>query len=416
MNAITKAPANPSEIEVFQGASVFDVQRFEQVHRVATVMAGASLIPDHLKGPKPEVTYGNCFLIANYAANWEFDPFAVAQATALVFGKIVFEGKLVRAVIKKFLGFDLHYVWFGNAGNMDRRCYVSDRPLVVVSDDERENGRQFTEDEIEVRMKLPEWRITKGTLGKWHTRNKQGGINDNWAKDEDKMFRERGAREWCREFSPGLMLGVYTPDEFDEVEHTSRSNHARDVTPGTLRNPLLEDKPAIAMDIIDQNTGEVIAEKSGAQPSGDALKATAEPKAKASASAKPAEESAGTSRDGQTNNGGRPAETPSSAAPATPADDGTGGDASPPSRVSAATFLAYYSALARMGSAENVKKAHEAFWKGEGKGIKLAHPDDMQLARDIYDNNVLRIEGKITAEYLKKEVDGWIANVTGGQL
>lgn len=415
MNAITKtAEPQATEIDIFGAANVFDVARFEQVHRVATVMAGASLIPDHLKGANREVTYGNCFMISNLAANWGLDPFAVAQASALVFGKIVLEGKLVRAVIKKFLGFDLNYVWFGPTGNMDRRCYVSDRPLVVDNEELDTHGQPLNEAQIESLMKLPEWRITKGTLGKWHTKNKQGGINDNWAKDEDKMFRERGAREWCREFSPGLMLGVYTPDEFDDVEHTSRSNRARDVTPGPARNPLLEE-------VMDPDTGEFtkIAEKtttqSGAQPGGTALKTTAEPKAdKAQASAQPAEESAGNQRDGQTNNGGRPAETPSSAAPGV--EDGSGGDAgnSPAARVSADVFREYHSALGRMVSKESVEKAHKQFWSG--KGIKVAHDDDMKLAKDIYENHLQRADGKIPGDVLAKEIAGWIAQVTGEQL
>lgn len=407
MNAIAKqATAEPTDIDVFQGANVFDVQRFEQVHRVATVMAGASLIPDHLKGDKFEVTYGNCFLIANYAANWGFDPFAVAQATALVFGKIVFEGKLVRAVIRKFLNLDLHYAWFGNAGDMQRRCFVCDRPLTKVSDDERERGRPLTEEEILELMLLPDWRITKGTLQKWHTKSKGGGINDNWAKDEDKMFRERGAREWCREFSPGLMLGVYTQDEFDEVEQTSRSNRARDVTPSN-RNPLLDDRQQVAMETIDAETGEVVETKSGAQPEAKAKTTSPE----RTASAKPADDSAG--RAGPTGNGGQPTDSPSSVSSDTPHDDGGGGDAGSPPRVSADIFRDYYSALARMTGKESVEKSHKAFWPGRGK---ITHPADMQLAKDIYENNLLRVEGKITPEYLKREVDAWIAKVCGGQL
>lgn len=235
-----------AEADLFQPVGVFDLERFETVMRVATVMARATTIPAHLRSThsNPEIAFeetrGNCFVVCNLACNWGMDPFAVAQATSIVFGKMVLEGKLVRAAIAKKLGFDLHYQFFGVRGKMDRRVYVSDRPLVD------HEGNPLPEDKIIALMTARvSYRITMGTLEKWHTKNKNGGINDNWAKDEDKMFRERGAREWCREWEPGLMLGVYTPDEFDDIDQTRRSNMARDIS----YNPLLENNAAPAVNV-----------------------------------------------------------------------------------------------------------------------------------------------------------------------
>lgn len=374
-NELQKLGDNGQEIDIFTPTTVFDIERFEQVMRVAEVMARASLIPDHLKAKAQdgsvdvEATRGNCFIVANQASHWGLDPFAVAQASSLVFGKIVLEGKLIRAVIRKFLGFDLNYAFFGRSGDMERSVYVSDRPLAD------ESGAALDESAIIALMDVPGTRITKGTLKKWHTKNKQGGVNDNWAKDEDKMFRERGAREWCREWAPGLMLGVYTPDEFDEVENTSRSNRARDITPA---NPLLEDSAAVPMDKIDRRTGEII-------------------------EAKCTERQASTRQAQPTNSSSR---TSSSQAD----DEKSSGSANTSSqRAPAGDFAEFSMALLRFGGTGNgreadIKKitaATDQFW--ESKGGRPDHPADSALAKAIIGTHLRRMANEIDVEATKAE-------------
>ncbi|MHB1086747.1 MAG: recombinase family protein [Minisyncoccota bacterium] len=402
MNALTKTDAAAStDLEIFSGASVFDIARYEQVDRVASIMAAATLIPEHLKGRDYTETKGNCFMICNLAANWELDPFAVAQASSLVFGKIVLEGKLVRAVIKRHLRIDLQYRFF-DEGKDNERVYVSEKLLVDAS------GLPVAEDAILALVEKGE-RITPGSFVKWHTKSKSGGVNDNWIKDRRKMMRERGAREWCREFEPGLMLGVYTVDEFDDAEHTSRSNRARDITPST-HNPLLDSKSLAAMEIMDPKTGEFIESKSEAQ-SGTAAKTTppGPQGSQAPASAKLAPDGAG-GAGVQSSEDARPHETPSSSTHA--GGDGTGGDAgSAPARVSSDLWSGYSSALARMAKPESVEKAHKAYW--QDKGIRIAHPDDIKLGTDIKTVHLQRAEGKLDGEYVAKEVAGWIADVIG---
>jgi hypothetical protein len=351
-------------------------------------MARASLIPDHLKGANYEVTFGNCFMISNLAATWGLDPFAVAQASALVFGKIVLEGKLVRAVIRKFLGFDLNYAWFGNPGNMDRVCYVSDRPLVVDNPDSDNDGDPLTQDQIEALMKRKDWRITKGNLGKWHTKSKSGGINDNWAKDEDKMFRERGAREWCREYSPGLMLGVYTPDDFDEVEANSRSNRARDITPA--RNPLLDDAP-----------------KTTEEQPGTSAKQT---QAGRATSDKPSSPSVDGEAGNATGNQPQTNSSDDSQSSSLAAGDSTGGDGGPSSPVGTLTravFTDFLTTIIRFKSEESVKKGAKQFF--DENGVKPGNQTEYDLFATIKNQFVESVlNGKVTIEDFKVEATGWI--------
>lgn len=343
MNEIIPTDASPvNEIDIFaNGSSIFDVQRFEMVTKVADVMARASLIPDHLKVKKQdssldyEATFSNCFVICNLSLTWGFDPFMVAQAASLTYGKLTLEGKLVRAVIRKYLKFDFSYYFFGEAGDMARRVYVSDKPLIDA------NGNPMEEPGIIALMKRGD-RITQGTLERWHTKNKEKHVNDNWKKDEDKMFRERGAREWCRQWAPGLILGVYTPDEFDEQSEDYRAAKARNITPATTAavNPLLDDKTrarqSVPMDKIDAATGEII------EPS----------RSKTS--------------------------SPRSTASQAHGDDVSGSPQT--SRLPDGKFRDYGKALARCVNADNLKPTHDAFWKGDAPAAGA----DYDLARAIY--------------------------------
>lgn len=360
LGAIVPTDASPgNEIDIFaSGSNIFDVERFEMVTKVATVMARASLIPDHLKAKKQDssldfdATFSNCFVIANLALTWGFDPFMVAQAASLTYGKLTLEGKLVRAMIRKYLKFDFSYYFFGNSGDMARRVYVSEKPLLDAS------GNPLDEAGIIALMQRGE-RITQGTLERWHTKKKEGNtsvVNDNWKKDEDKMFRERGAREWCRQWAPGLILGVYTPDEFDEQSEDYRAAKARNITPAATpaANPLLDDKTrtrqSVPMDKIDSETGEII-----------------EPARKRESS-------------------------PRSTASQAKGDDASGSHAT--SRLPDSKFREYGKVLLRCASADNLKPTHDAFWKGEAP----ATGPDYDLARAIYGVHADRLKGGTDAQ------------------
>jgi len=290
-------------------------------------------------------------------------------------------------VIRKFLGFDLNYAWFGQPANMDRVCYVSDRPLVVDNPDADNHGDPLTQDQIEALMKRQDWRITKGTLGKWHTKNKNGGINDNWNKDEDKMFRERGAREWCREYSPGLMLGVYTPDEFDEVEANSRSNRARDITPA--RNPLLDDAPKTT----EEQPGTSDKQAQAGRTTSD----------KPSSPGVDGEAGNATGNQPQTNSSDD-SQSSSLAAGDDALESGEASSSLP--SLSRAIFEEFSGALARIKKPENLPKAKDEFFRG--KGMK-PNEKEKALFQSIYQAHEDRVKNDLDVGKTMAEIVGWIA-------
>ena len=68
--------------------------------RLAQAMASAKLVPRHLQGDT-----GTCLMIVEQAMRWRMSPFAVAQCTSAIGGKLMFEGKLVADVKPKEVSF-----------------------------------------------------------------------------------------------------------------------------------------------------------------------------------------------------------------------------------------------------------------------------------------------------------------------
>lgn len=161
-------------------------QSMGEAMELAEFMSKASLIPAHLQG-KP----GDCLLVVMQAQRWGMDAMSVAQCTSVVRGKLCYEGKLVSAVLMTMgaLKDDLDYEFSGSGQN--RR--------VVVTGTLARSGKTKT---------------VEGTVAQWKT------SNEAWNRDPDQMLAYRGARQWARRHSPSSMMGVYTPDEMEDVTDT----------------------------------------------------------------------------------------------------------------------------------------------------------------------------------------------------
>lgn len=165
------------------GAEWLTPATMDQGMKLAELMADCTLVPDHLK-KKP----GDCFPILVQALRWKMDPFAVAQATAVVRGKLCYEGKLVHAVLVSMGAIEgrLSFDYEGAGDN---------RKITVTGTPKGDKARSIS-----------------GTVRQWQT------DNGNWKRDPDMMLAYRGTRAWARLYCPDAMLGVYTPDEAHEIE------------------------------------------------------------------------------------------------------------------------------------------------------------------------------------------------------
>lgn len=205
--------------------ALLDVGYFEQVSRIADKMAYASLIPESLshegsgdkKKPLPiDTVRANCFLVVNQAMKWGMEPFGVAQSCSVVHGRLMFEGKLVAAVLKATLGVTLVHAY----GKWDKNNEICILDEDGTGDDLaiRIGEGRYNEDGVAIFT----GRFVDGHVGAWKTT----GNNSPWRPGRNRvMLIYRGSREFARIFEPGVMLGVITDDEYDPAFN------ARDVTP-----------------------------------------------------------------------------------------------------------------------------------------------------------------------------------------
>lgn len=186
--------------------SIFNRDAFQNLYKISEALSKSSLIPDTLKGTMkngvltpypPEQVTANCLLIVEQASRWGLSPFACIACASVVHGRLMWEGKLVSAVLDANLGVRLNYEYSGSGDN---------KKVVVYGTLPDEN----------------EPRTIEGTVGAWKTT----GNNSPWShpKNHERQLAYRGAREWARRHAPAIMLGVVTSDEFEDVP-------MRDATP-----------------------------------------------------------------------------------------------------------------------------------------------------------------------------------------
>jgi len=202
---------------------LLDPVYFGQVMEISTIMARSSLIPESLRVDKPgkdnakplpfDEVRANCFLITNQALKWKADPFAVAQCCSIVYGRLMFEGKLVNAIISGNLGIRLHFE-YGKWDEAKRECIIGDRgagdALAVkvreIAGTNPDGTFAFTP------------RVIDGHVGGWKTT----GANSPWTKasSHPTMLSYRGSREWTRIYEPAIMVGIITDDEeWTTIDH-----------------------------------------------------------------------------------------------------------------------------------------------------------------------------------------------------
>ena len=166
MNALT--PLMPSDMD--------------QAIRLAKAMSSAKMLPKHLQDD-----VGTCLMIVEQAMRWGMSPFAVAQCTSSIGGKLMFEGKLVAAAVEASGVIEGHFDYDYDGEGDDRRLTISARRKGEAKD------RQLT-------IKLRDVRTS----------------NEHWKKQPDQMLAYSGARSWARRYTPAVLLGVYAPEEFDK--------------------------------------------------------------------------------------------------------------------------------------------------------------------------------------------------------
>ncbi|MBR0568389.1 recombinase RecT [Azoarcus sp. L1K30] len=187
-----------------------DSAAMERMIRFAEIMAtGKATIPAELRN------VGDCLAITMQAMNWKMNPFSVAQKTHFISGKIGYEAQLVAAAVNNSgaVKDNFHFEWFGPWEKVIGKFEIkrSDKGEYRVP------GWKLA-DEEGIGIKV--WATLRGEdeprelillLAQARTRN-----STLWADDPRQQLAYLAQKRWARLYAPGVILGVYTPDELME--------------------------------------------------------------------------------------------------------------------------------------------------------------------------------------------------------
>ena len=177
MNAIATLPLQAVDTRYTQDViPILDTSKFEHMQRLATVMAKMSVLPESLRKEgntalPHETVVANCFRIVNQAVRWGMDPFALMDCASIIHGKLMWEGKVIAAVLDAKLGVQLDYT-FNDAAGQDFGVTVSG----VLPNETKA-------------------RTIDGRVRDWHRGPKSPWANEGAWK---RQLRYMGAREWAR--------------------------------------------------------------------------------------------------------------------------------------------------------------------------------------------------------------------------
>lgn len=218
-NDIITAPVNEADTK----AAIFSPSGLQKLQAFAEVMAqGKATVPAHLSG-KP----ADCLAIALQAAQWGMNPYAVAQKTHLVNGTLGYEAQLVNAVITSSTAVQGRFK-YEYSGDWEKF-----KPGAANASNERGlsvSVGAVLKGETEITWGEPLYMeyVTTRNSPLWKTAPKQ-------------QLAYLAVKYWARLYCPDVILGVYTPDEFEPAQRAER-----DVTPARSRadlNNLINSKP-----------------------------------------------------------------------------------------------------------------------------------------------------------------------------
>lgn len=176
------------------GGIVF--QNMTEVMEFAKLMSlSGNAVPKHMQGNP-----GMCLAVCVQALEWRFSPFAVANKSYEVQGRLCFESQLVHALIEQrapIRGRLQHR--FEGEGD-DRKCVVT----AIL----RETGETME--------------YTSPAISKITPKN-----SPLWKTKPDLQLYYNTSRDFCRAYFPDVLLGVYAQDELRE--HVGPDN-AKDVS------------------------------------------------------------------------------------------------------------------------------------------------------------------------------------------
>lgn len=209
MNTLTEINQAQAPQAISAIDAIMNIDVMNQINNLAQLMAGGhATVPKHLQG-----NVGDCFAVILQSMQWGMNPFTVAQKTHFVNNTLGYEAQLVNAVITTRAPTTerLKFEWFGDWAKINgKEDKSSDKGVKVWATLKNEDEPRV----LELSM------AQVGTV-----RN-----SPLWSSDPRQQLAYLAIKRWARLYCPDVILGVYTPDEFDQPSE-------KDITPNVGQNP-----------------------------------------------------------------------------------------------------------------------------------------------------------------------------------
>ena len=180
-------PPNYESRKASSAAMLLDMQYFEQIQRVANMLKGSSMIPEHYRN------LSDCAVATHMAYTSGIDPIFLMQNTQVVKGKIGWKGQAIIALLNSAKRYTADLEW----------DFVKDDDGNVIS------ATCFTEGVDGKRKEATvNWDMVKGEG--WDRNNK-------WQTMREQMFCYRSATFFARRHCPDILLGIAVVDEFIDI-------------------------------------------------------------------------------------------------------------------------------------------------------------------------------------------------------
>lgn len=233
--------------------SGFDtLQAFELMQRGAKLLASSTLVPKEYQGNLP-----NCVIALNMSQRIGADPLLVMQNLYVVHGRPGWSAQFLIACFNQCGRFaSIRYRKLGTKGKDDWGLQAFSKELA-------------TGDIIEG----PEITIEIAKKEGWYQKS-----GSKWQTIPELMLMYRAAAWMIRTHAPEISMGLQTTEELGDVYDAKRgSNGQFAVTLETLREGVEAEIPSGTVEVVDTNTGEVLAAKKTPLPEGfDTAKAEAD--------------------------------------------------------------------------------------------------------------------------------------------
>lgn len=194
-------------------SSMFNLDGMQAMQKMAELMSTATVtIPKHLVN-KP----GDCLAIVMQAAQWEMNPYAVAQKTHLTQGGALgYEAQLINAVvitrapIQKRPEFKFVGDWSKILGKVKEERGQSGGKYYVAAWDKADEAGLGVECSVLFNGETEPRRVEVLLSQCWPR------FSTQWATDPQQQITYAAVRKLGRRYAPDVILGVYTPEELEE--------------------------------------------------------------------------------------------------------------------------------------------------------------------------------------------------------